>query len=66
MSKIRLSVKDIKDIQIVMKKFPDVESFQLHEHGNSGIGYLLDMEFETEINGIKCKVAVPIIDESMW
>lgn len=66
MSKIWLSKKDLADIQRVLEKFPDIERFQLHEHGQSGIGSLLDMEFDAEINDVKCKMVVPIADESTW
>lgn len=66
MPKIYVNKKDIADIQRVLAKFPEVERFQLHEHGQSGIGSLLDMEFDAEVNGIKCKMIVPIADESTW
>lgn len=66
MTKIWLDDKSIIDIQQVLAKFPDVRRFQLHEHSQSGIGALLDMEFDAEVNGIKCKVIVPITDESTW
>lgn len=66
MSKIWLSKQDIEDIRRVLAKFPDVDRFQLHEHGQSGIGTLLDMEFDAEVNDVKCKMVVPIADESTW
>lgn len=66
MAKVWLNDKDIADIQRVLEKFPEVKRFQLKEHGQSGIGSLLDMVFDTEVNGIKCKMIVPIADESTW
>ena len=66
MAKIWLNKNDIEDIRQVLEKFPDVVRFQLHEHGQSGIGSLLDMEFDSEVNNIKCKIIVPIADESTW
>lgn len=66
MSKVWISKKDIADIYRVLEKFPDVDRFQLHEHGHSGIGSCLDMVFDTEVNGVKCKMVVPIVDESSW
>lgn len=66
MSKIWLTKRDLEDIRRVLEKFPDIERFELHEHGQTGIGSLLDMEFTTEINDVKCKLVVPIADESTW
>lgn len=66
MAKVWLNKSDIADIQRVLEKFPDVERFQLHEHGQSGIGSCLDMVFDTEVNQVKCKMVVPIADESSW
>jgi hypothetical protein len=66
MGKVWLGVKDVADIQRVLIKFPDVDRFQLHEHSESGIGSCLDMMFDTEVNGVKCKMIVPIADESTW
>lgn len=66
MQTIWISKKDIEDIGRVLKKFPKIERFQLSEHGESGIGTCLDMIFETEVNDIKCRLVVPIADESTW
>lgn len=66
MAKVWLNKRDVEDILRVLAKFPEVERFQLHEHGQSGIGSLLDMEFDTEVNSVKCKMVVPIADESTW
>lgn len=62
MSKVWVTKKDFDDIQRVLEKFPEVERFQLHEHSQSSVGSCLDMIFETQINDIKCKMVVPIID----
>ena len=66
MPKVWVSTKDIDDIKRVLEKFPNVDRFVLNEHSQSGIGSCLDMIFETEVNNIKCKMTVPIADESSW
>jgi hypothetical protein len=66
MAKVWLDDKCIADIQRVLAKFPEVKRFQLKEHSQSGIGSCLDMVFDTEVNGVKCKMIVPIADESTW
>ena len=66
MPKVWVSTKDIADIQRVLAKFPNVDRFVLNEHSQSGIGSCLDMTFDTEVNGVKCKMTVPIADESTW
>lgn len=66
MAKISLNLQDVKKIQDVLEKFPDIERFELHEHGHSGIGCLLDMEFNITTNGVKGTMTVSIVDESQW
>lgn len=66
MTKIWLSRKNIEDIHSVLSNFPEIERFEVHEHSQSGIGSCLDMTFDSEVNGTKCKVTIPISDESTW
>ena len=66
MAKVWLDDRCVADIQRVLTKFPEVKRFQLHEHSQSGIGSCLDMIFDTEVNNVKCKMVVPIADESTW
>ena len=66
MPKVWVSTKDIDKIKLVLEKFPDVDRFVLNEHSQSGIGSCLDMIFDTEVNNTKCKMTVPIADESTW
>ena len=66
MAKVWLNNNDVAEIQQVLAKFPDVTRFHLHEHSQSGFGSCLDMVFDTEVNGVKCKMVVPIADESSW
>lgn len=64
--KIRLTREDINSINNVIAQFPEVDMFYLHEYGQSGIGCLLDLEFETDVNNLKAKISVPISDETSW
>jgi hypothetical protein len=64
--KIRLTREDINSINEVIAKFPEVDMFYLHEHGHSGIGCLLNLDFETDVNNLKASVSVPIADETTW
>jgi hypothetical protein len=66
MTKISLSTKDLKAITEMLKKFNDIQHFELIKHSGSGIGYTLDLGITTQVNGIKCTVIVPVVDESEW
>ena len=66
MSKVSLHRSDIEKIVETLQKFPDVNFFELKEHGHSGIGSLLDMAFETKVNEVKGKLVISIHDESSW
>ena len=66
MTAIWINEADIEKIKKVLEQFPGVKRFQLEEYGHSGIGSCLDMIFDAEVNGVKCKLSVPIADESSW
>lgn len=65
-TKMSLNVNDLKSITEMLKKFNDIQYFELIKTSGSGIGYTLDMGVTTEVNGIKCLVVIPVIDESTW
>lgn len=66
MNKIRLTRADLLNITAVLDKFPEVESVELVQEGNNGIGTILDMEFKYKVNLVDCKLTVNIADESSW
>lgn len=65
-SKVWMNKEDITAIQQILEQFPKVERFQIKEHSQSGIGSCIDMVFDTEVNQTKCKITVPIADETKW
>lgn len=66
MDKIYLNKSDLQDINTVLKNFPDVERFCLTADTSSGIGAIIELEFETEINGVMGTFKAGIADESTW
>lgn len=66
MAKVWLNKEDVDAIQRILTQFPDVYRFRLHEHSQSGIGSCVDMVFDAEVNQTKCKITVPIADETKW
>jgi hypothetical protein len=46
MSEIMLNRADMEEINKVLQEYPDVQVFKLIRHGESGIGYCIDLEFE--------------------
>jgi len=61
-----LNRKDIKKIQEVLDKFPDVETFELDQNSESGIGSILTMTFPQEINGLRASVDIEISGVEDW
>jgi hypothetical protein len=66
MAKINLSRDDLQKITSVLQSFPDVNFFELKQYGQSGIGSLLDISFNTEVNSVTGKLTVSISNESSW
>jgi hypothetical protein len=65
-NKIYFSRSDLEKIQHTINQFPDVDRFCLSNHGESGIGSLIDLVFDHKINGIPAQVTIAIIDQSSW
>jgi hypothetical protein len=61
-----LQRSDLNDIQKVLDTFPEVKSFEIIKDDTSGIGYTLDISFDNKINGIVCKVIVPVVTVDSW
>ena len=66
MSEIRVTKENISTILDILSKFPEVYSFTLKEHSQSGIGSCLDMEFDYKINDTACRISVVVSDQSNW
>lgn len=65
MNKIILSANDIKEITKVIEEYK-VDYFTLIRNDVSAIGYSLDLEYSTEINGRMCTVIVPVVGIEEW
>lgn len=61
-----LHKKDLEKIQDVLKKFPDVETFEITYDHSSGIGAVVTMTFDHEINGLKGSFSVEISGVGDW
>jgi len=63
---IELNRSDILKIQEVLKKFPEVTSFELRKEDGGGIGYCLDMTLPSNVNDILGKFTIPIVVVDSW
>ena len=64
--KMFLHKKDIKEIQSVLAKFPDVETFELDQEGGNGIGTFTTMTFDLEINSLRGSFKIEISGVEDW
>ena len=61
-----LNRKDLKKIQDVLEKFPEVENFEIEQESGSGIGSITLMTMFTEFNGVKGSFTVEISGVEDW
>ena len=56
------------DLEVINKIVEEnnISYFKLHQESGSGIGYITDLEFETEINGRVATVRMPVSTEDQW
>jgi hypothetical protein len=64
MSKIALNKSDIEEITKVLNAH-EIQYFNLVYKQNS-IGYCIDLEYNTAINGTMCRVIVPVVGVEEW
>ena len=64
MSKIALNKSDIEEITRVINDL-EIQYFKLVYEQNT-IGYSIDLEYNTPINGRMCKVIVPVVGIEEW
>jgi hypothetical protein len=57
---------DIDIIQKIIEENQIVGAFALHYENGSGIGYCLDLEFDTEVHGRLAKICIPVTNEDNW
>lgn len=65
MIKITLNKADIVEITKTLIRF-DIDHFTLIKNDESGIGYTLDIEYETRMQDAKVKVTVPVVGVENW
>ena len=66
MQKILLNERDLGIIQKIMDE-NQVRVFELNQGDtDNGIGYTLDMEFDTELHGRLVRVKVPVTTMEDW
>ena len=65
MNKIILSANDITEISKIIEEYK-VDYFTLTRNNVSAIGYSIDLEYNTPINGRMCKVIVPVVGINEW
>jgi hypothetical protein len=65
MNKIILSANDITEISKVIEEYK-IDYFTLVRTNVSAIGYSIDLEYSTTINGRMCTVIVPVVGVDQW
>ena len=58
--------KDIDKILDVLKKFPDIETFEIEQSNHSGIGSITTMTFSQTVNETECELTVEISGVEDW
>lgn len=63
---IVINKADLDIMQKIIEENQIVGAFTLHYENGSGIGYCLDLEFDTEVHGRLAKIRIPIANEDNW
>ena len=63
---MRLNRNELNKIQETLDKFPDVESFEIIEEGNNGIGSVLSIKFNHKVNDVVATIQVEIAGVESW
>lgn len=63
---IILHRQDIERITDVLKKFPNVEMFEINQERGSGIGTVLTMSFAEKVNDVQGNFTVEISGIESW
>jgi hypothetical protein len=66
MTKIMMNSADLAVLNNIVKENDITNNFWVHYSNSSGIGYSLDLEYSTEINGREATVRIPITDVENW
>lgn len=60
-----LNKTDLEVINAIVQE-NNISYFKLIQQSGAGIGYITDLEFETDINGRLATVKMPVSDEDQW
>lgn len=63
---IIINVQDLDTMRKIVEENQIVGAFTLHYENGSGIGYCLDLEFDTQVHGRLAKISIPVSDENNW
>ena len=63
---IMLTPSDLEIITKIVEENDIKYSFKLIYEGGSGIGYTLDLEYTTELNGREATVKIPVTGVENW
>lgn len=63
---IVINKEDLAIMQQIIEENQIVGAFTLHYENGSGIGYCLDLEFDTQIHGRLAKISIPVANEENW
>jgi hypothetical protein len=66
MTKIMMNKADLEVINNIVEENGITNNFWVHYSNASGIGYTLDLEYSTEINGREATVHIPICGTENW
>ena len=66
MSKVMMNPADVKVIAAIIEENNITGNFDLVYHDTSGIGYSIDLVYETEVNGRLAKVTIPVCGTENW
>lgn len=65
MNSVKLTKQTIKDIEVILNHFPDVENLTIVST-QTGIGATLEIVFDATINNISGVFKVDLTDVSKW
>jgi hypothetical protein len=66
-SVIKIAKDDLRNILTTLDRFPDITTnVTIVQDNSSGIGYRLEVLFDTTVNGIPGVFKVDLTDESKW
>jgi hypothetical protein len=66
MSKMMMNPADVRVIAEIIKENNITGNFDLVYEDTSGIGYCIDLVYETEVNSRSAKVTIPVCGTENW